>query len=126
MSLMTLTQLNDEAEIQGYTVEQVDATHVRVAKQHAPHVHLMTDLQEPFTLNRRYTEDFALLWAYYYVRGYYLNYGEDGVFEVVRGMHHSRYHRKKRIARNFDYHWDGEDSLGKLHRHMMQWVQEQG
>ena len=61
--IMTHIQLNDEAEKQGYTVEQVDATHLRVAKQGFPHVHLMTDVQEPFTLNRRYTEEFALLRA---------------------------------------------------------------
>ena len=124
-TVMTLKQLNDEAEKQGYTVEQVDATHIRVAKQGFLHVHLMTDVQEPFTLNRRYTEDFALLRAYYYVHGYYLNYGDDGVFELVRGMHHPRYDRKKCVANAFDYHWDGEDSLSTLHHRMMQWVQEQ-
>ena len=122
--VMTLTQLNEEAGKRQYTVEQVDATHLRVAKQGVPHVYLMTDLQESFTLNRRYTEDFALLRAYYYVHGYYLNYGEDGVFELVRGMHHPGYDCKKRVAHTFDYHWDGADNVGKLHHRMMRWMEE--
>ena len=58
------------------------------------------------------------------MHGYYLNYGDDGVFEVVRGMHHPHYDRKKHVAQTFDYHWDGVDNLGKLHHRMMQWMEE--
>lgn len=114
---ITLNDVRAEAEKQGYRVTETGTT-LRVIKKHVAHVNQSFELDSPLSIDRRHARDFVLLQAYYWMRGYYLSYGDDAKVGLQRGMHHPAYDQKVRIAEVFDY-----AGMKQLQRALTAWVE---
>lgn len=120
---VTLETLKAEAERRGYKVA-VDAEYITIEKKRFSHVKRSLSRFPEFSLDPELAEQYALLDAYYWVRGYSLDYGDDGAFELHRGMLHPRYNPQVRVAQTFDYHWDAGWDMEVLQQKLAAWVEE--
>src|SRR5436305_2270802 len=120
---MTLEQLQRESLQRGYDV-QVYATAFQIVKQNVPHVHTVISLKPHFSLDQDHAHDYALLQGYYWVRGYHLDYGDDGKIAIRRGMLHPNFDQSVWVEKIFDYSWDADWDIGQLHEVLLQWVTE--
>ncbi|SRR6266567_2148581 len=120
---ITWNEIQIEAERRGYLLKvegKVDDSTLYVAKMKAAHVNRRFREHPGFRLAPERDDEYSLLQAYYWIRGYYLDYGDDGKMTLHRGMHHPLYDQQIRVAETWDYIWDG--GLRGVHQKMLQWV----
>jgi len=116
---MTFDQLRREAAQLGCIVEK-NETFLHVAKKQPPHV--FRDIPIRFSLDQERASDYALLQAYYWIRGYHLTHGDHGKIILNRAMHHPNFGQAGWTEKVFDYHWDADWDLDTLHVVLLQWV----
>ncbi len=120
---VTLETLKAEAQQRGYKVEE-DAEYIHIDKKGFSHVNTSFNRFPDFSLDPAVAEQYALLQAYYWVRGYALDYGDDGAFELHRVMRHPQYNPHIRVAQLFDYHWDAGWNMEVMQQKLAAWVDE--
>ncbi|MBA2677519.1 MAG: hypothetical protein H0U76_03875 [Ktedonobacteraceae bacterium] len=120
LAYLTLDDIRAEAERRGYVLK-VSGTAISAAKKQFAHVNCSFTRKPDFSLSPRRAEEYALLQIYYWIRGYHLNYGDDGKVELHRGMHHPQYDQQARVAETWNYF--DFPGLADLHQEMCQWVE---
>lgn len=105
----------------GFEVKR-DGAEIKIWKKTHPHVIKSFDTTERFTLAPKRSVDFAILSAYYWIKGYTIDYGIDGKVELHLGMRHPQFQPQVWVAETWDYsdHW----SFGVLVQDMAEWVAE--
>jgi ribosomal protein S12 methylthiotransferase accessory factor YcaO len=124
---ITFDEIRTEAERRGYSLTvdgERDDTTLHVAKKQFPHVKRSFSEHPDFSLDPRRADEYALLQAYYWVRGYTLSSGDDGKVLLQRAMHHPAFQQNVRHEQIFDYFWDANGDLAQLHQVMLQWVNQ--
>jgi Fe-S-cluster formation regulator IscX/YfhJ len=119
---ITWTEIQREAEQRGYLL-QVEGETVHASKKQFPHVRQSFTEHPDFSPDPHRADEYSLLQAFYWIRGYNLTHGDDGKVALHRGMHHPQYNQRIRVAETWDYFWDGDGKLEVLQQKMLAWME---